>query len=284
MKSKKILAGIAGMLLIVAGLAGLLFSVLGLVGLTHLEPRVEATLSEQFKQVDQSLVAMSDGLATADTLLSTAINSAGSLQETTAYASKTLQDGVYGVDSTADLVGEQLPAVIESTREALTSLAASAELVDDILAALTSVPLSGTDRYTPEVPLSQGILEVAQSLEDLPHSLDKVDLDMSTTQDKLQAVGENLAATTDQIGQITISLKGAQSAIAQYQEIVTNLQGLSSSALQSMPGWLDALRWGFSLTLIWFGIAQIVLLTQGWGLIGRSRATITPDRPATPEP
>jgi hypothetical protein len=38
-----------------------------------------------------------------------------------------------------------------------------------------------------------------------------------------------------------------------------------------LPGWLSVIRLGISLMLIWLGIAQIGLLTQGWELIQRSR-------------
>ena len=282
MKLRQILTGSAGVVLIVAGIAGLLFSIFGLVALARLEPRVEATLTEQLKQIDQALVATKDGLVTADTLLSTATGMAGSLQETTTYAGKTLQDGVFALELTSDLVGKQLPATIGSVQEALTSIATGAKLVDDILAVLTSVPLLGMDRYSPETPLSEGFTEVARSLDDMPGAMDKIDRELSNTQNRLQRVGENLTTTTDKIGQIATGLKDAQSVLAQYQEIVTNLQGLSSSTLQSLPGWLRALRWGASLVLIWFAVAQIALLTQGWELIGRSRAT-APTRPVPPQ-
>jgi hypothetical protein len=282
MSFKRILAGIAGVVLIIAGLAGLVFSIVGLVAVARIEPRVEARLTEQLTKVDQALAATNDGLATAQTLLSSTVSIAGAVQETTTYAGKTLQDGVYALELTSDLVGKQLPATIESTQEALTSIATGAKLVDDILAVLTSIPLLGMDRYSPETPLSQGFTEVARSLDDMPRALDKIELELSNTQGKLQHVGENLTTTTDQLGQITTGLQDAQSVIAQYQDIVTNLQGLSSSALQKLPGWLRTLRWGFSLVLIWFGIAQIALLAQGGELIGRSRATV-PGRPTTPE-
>jgi len=282
MKLRQILTGSAGVVLIVAGIAGLLFSIFGLVALARLEPRVEATLTEQLKQIDQALVATKDGLVTADTLLSTATGMAGSLQETTTYAGKTLQDGVFALELTSDLVGKQLPATIGAVQEALTSIATGAKLVDDILAVLTSVPLLGMDRYGPETPLSEGFTEVARSLDDMPGAMDKIDRELSNTQNRLQRVGENLTTTTDKIGQIATGLKDAQSVLAQYQEIVTNLQGLSSSTLQSLPGWLRALRWGASLVLIWFAVAQIALLTQGWELIGRSRATAL-TRPVPPQ-
>jgi len=282
MSFKRILAAVAGVVLIVAGLAGLVFSIVGLVAVARVEPRVEARLTEQITRVDQALLATKDGLITADGLLSTATDLAGSLQETTSYAGKTLQDGVYALEMTSDLVGKQLPATIESVQESLTSISTSAQLIDDILGVLTAVPLLGMDKYSPETPLSQGFSDVARSLDSMPGALGKINQDLSNTQGRLEHVGQTLTATTDQIGQISTGVKDAQSVLAKYQTIVTDLQGLSSSALQKLPGWLRTLRWGLSLVLIWFGIAQIALLAQGLELIGRSRATV-PGRPTTPE-
>jgi hypothetical protein len=48
-----------------------------------------------------------------------------------------------------------------------------------------------------------------------------------------------------------------------------------TNARDNLPEWLRWARFGLSLVLIWLGIAQLGLLTQGWELVRRS---------ATPEP
>jgi hypothetical protein len=57
----------------------------------------------------------------------------------------------------------------------------------------------------------------------------------------------------------------------QYQGIVQDLRDMLSSARQSLPDWLTRVQVAASLVLIWLGIAQLGLITQGWELIGRSR-------------
>ena len=73
------------------------------------------------------------------------------------------------------------------------------------------------------------------------------------------------------ISEITTSLENSRDIVAQYQDVVADLQSLVTTVRQGLPDWLRWLRLGLSLVLIWLGIAQIGLFAQGWELIGRSR-------------
>jgi len=178
------------------------------------------------------------------------------------------------VESVADLLGEQLPAAIKSTQDALTSVAASAKVVDDVLAVMTAIPFVGTDKYDPEVPLQQSLEEVAASLDDIPNSLGAAQEGLTSTSGNLEGLQEDFTTMASNIGQIATSLESAQSVLVEYQLIVADLQTLAASVRQGLPEWLRLLRLAFSLVLIWLGIAQIGLLTQGWELIGRSHIHI----------
>jgi hypothetical protein len=82
---------------------------------------------------------------------------------------------------------------------------------------------------------------------------------------------------------IGASMADAESVLAKYQEIVGELRGEVAKVRRDLPGWLSALRLGISLVLLWLGIAQIGLLTQGWELIQRSRAAPPAERAEQPE-
>jgi hypothetical protein len=144
-------------------------------------------------------------------------------------------------------------------------------LVDDILGFITVIPLLGTDRYNPEVPLHQGLAEVADSLDGIPNAL-------GTAEQGITAAGANLETLTGdfdqmaaEIGQVAATLEGAGPVLVQYQQVVADLQGLVTTVRDGLPQWLDWLRLGLSLVLVWLGIAQIGLIAQGWDLVGRSR-------------
>ena len=58
------------------------------------------------------------------------------------------------------------------------------------------------------------------------------------------------------------------------QVVVTNVR-------DNLPEWLRWVHTGLSLVLIWLGIAQLGLLTQGWDLVRRGMA---PGSESLPEP
>ena len=268
---KRILTRTLGIILIAAGIAGLVFSVLGLIALVRLEPRVESAVMEKVDLVDQMMAATAEGLALAETSLAQAANAAGSLESATAGMSQAVSDATPTLDSVAQFLGEQLPTAIETTQEALRSAATSAQIVDDILLLVTDIPFLGMERYSPEVPLGQGLQEVADSLAELPASLSTVQEGLVATTDNLGRLQADFDAMGQGIGELTTSLEGAQSVLAEYEEVVAELQSLVDSMRDGLPGWLRWIRLGLSVVLIWLGIAQIGLVTQGWELARRSR-------------
>lgn len=268
---KRILTRIAGIALVSAGIAGLVFAIVGLVVLARVEQNVESTVMEQVRLLDRALAATAEGLVLAEDSLAQAGEAIGALESTLVGAGQTIGDAVPMVDSLAELLGEQLPATVETTQQTLRSVATSANLVDDALAVVTSIPFLGLERYNPEVPLHLGLEEVASSLDEIPASLGMGQEGLTSASGNLEGLQAELTTMAGSIRQTAMSLEGAQSVLTQYQEVVADLQTLVASVREGLPGWLRWLRLGLSLALVWLGVAQIGLITQGWELIGRSR-------------
>jgi hypothetical protein len=83
------------------------------------------------------------------------------------------------------------------------------------------------------------------------------------------------------IGLIATSVGQAQSVLGQYKDVVAQLQSSATWISDSLPDWVYWLRLGLSLLLVWLGIAQFALITQGWELVGRSRRRPPAEEPAT---
>jgi uncharacterized YccA/Bax inhibitor family protein len=94
---------------------------------------------------------------------------------------------------------------------------------------------------------------------------------LNTTADNLARIETDVAGMADNIGQIDTSLAGAQSVIDQYQGVVRELQAELATIREGLPRWLHWLRWGISLTLVWLGIAQLGLLSQGLEMVVADR-------------
>jgi hypothetical protein len=269
----RFLTRIVGIALIVAGLTGLVFAIAGLFVLVQVEKNILSAAQEQVDLLDQALAATREGLDLAGTSLVQAVSTVKTLEQTVAGVGDTVGSSVPAVDGMAMLVGEQLPATIEATKATLESVAASSRTVDDVLAVMSAVPFLGVNQYKPDVPLSDGFLEVATSLEGIPDSL-------RATQEQLVVANKNLAVLESSIntmagdiGQVATSLGRAQSVLEQYTGVIEQLQASIRWISSSLPSWVYWLRLGLSLLLIWLGIAQFALITQGWELVGRSRRT-----------
>jgi chromosome segregation ATPase len=273
MNARRLLVRIVGIALIVAGIAGLIFSAAGLVVLAHVEKQVETALTEQLELVNRTLTATAEGLSVAEASLAAATEAVKAVEETMGGLSQTLNSTAPMLDAVTGLLGEQLPATIETTQETLMAVADSAKLVDDILALVTSIPFLGLDAYSPDVPLTQGFTEVASSLDGIPDSLTSAQKGLVSTKDDLRKVESDFAAMAESIGAIATDLEDAQSVLVQYQDIASDLQDVVASARESLPTWLWMLQIGLSLVLVWLGVAQLALITQGWELIGRSRVS-----------
>lgn len=277
---KRIFALSAGIALIVAGVIGLVLSIGGLVVLPRLERQIEAVSAEQFEVLDRALAATLEGLLTAETSLVQAVQGVETLEVIIADVGLAIDETAPVLDVASELLGEQLPTTIQATQETLTSVATSAQLVDDFLGMISAIPLLGTDRYNPDVPLHQGFQDVSDGLDGIPELLLTAGEGLGAGTESLQDVEAGFAAMGQSIGETAASLGSAQSVLLDYQQIVRDLQGTISSVRESLPGWLRALRWGLTLGLVWLGIAQIGLMTQGWELLRRRNTSPAPASPA----
>jgi hypothetical protein len=269
---KRILALSAGISLIVAGILGLVLSIGGLIILPRLERQAETVAMEQLEVLDRALATTLDGLITAETALVQAAEAVDSLEGIMVDVGLAINDTAPILDVAAELLGEQLPTTIQATQETLTSVATSAQLVDDILGVISVIPLLGTDRYNPDVSLQQGFQDVSDGLDGIPELLLTAGEGLSAGTESLQGVEKGFAAMARSIAETMTSLESAQTVLQDYQQIVGDLNDTVSSVSESLPGWLRALRWGLTLVLIWLGVAQIGLMTQGWELLSRRSA------------
>ncbi len=268
---KRFLSIVVGIALLLAGILGLILSIGGLLVLPQLERQAEDVAAEQIEVFDRALAVTLDGLITAETSVVQAREAVDALEGIMADVSQTIDETTPVVEVAADLLNEQLPSTIETTQDALASVATSAQLVDDILVVISSIPLLGAESYSPDVTLYQGFQDVSDSMDGIPELLLMAGQGLDASTGNLQDIEEGFAAMGRSIGETTTSLESAQAVLKDYQQIVGELQGAVSYVRESLPGWLRAIRWGLTLTLIWLGIAQLGLMTQGWERLGRRR-------------
>ena len=268
---KRTLTGILGIVLILAGLAGLVFAGLGMVVVGRAEQQIETRLMEQVGMMDRALAATADGLVVADATLTQVTAAASGLEMLASSMGEAIDGTTPTLDAVAEMVGEQLPATIKVTQDTLAGIVETAQIVDDLMSLVTSIRLLGLERYDPEVPLSTGVMEVASSLDGIPRSLIQAQEGLVTASDGLDSMQEEVTGLAGEVGKITTTLEGSRTVIQEYQAVVADMQAMVAMVQQGLPDWLRWARWGLWLMLIWLGVAQLGLITQGWELLARSR-------------
>ncbi|HMQ32683.1 MAG TPA: hypothetical protein PKD53_18270 [Chloroflexaceae bacterium] len=264
-----------GLALVGAGMLGLMISLAGLIGVIIVGARAEAALTRQLATLDRSLTATGDGLAVADSALAETRITLTSLSTTIGSATRALTETQPALESLYELTGEGLPETIASTREALDSAQAAARTAEGVLRALA---IFGQP-YNPDVPLDVAIGRVSASLGELPPSLAEVSSGLNTASANIATVASELEEVAAGLDAIATSVGDAAMVVEQYQQIVADLRAEVAAMQATAPGWLAAARVGMTLLLIWLGLAQIGLLTQGWELLGRPPLRRFPGRP-----
>lgn len=265
---KPTLTRLAGILLIVAAVLGLIVSLAGLILLGRAEQDFSASIANGIALLDRALGTTMEGLAVTSDSLDRAGNTITWLETTTGGFGRAITNTIPTINALSDVLGEDLPATIEATQQALASAQTSAKFLDDAVVLFNALRPS-EPRTTP--PLNETIAEVSASLDGIPAALVKAREGLVRTARNLRRIENNLASVTGGITEIGVGLEDAQSVIVDYQDVVKDLKNKVEVVGDRLPGWLSAARWSLSLVLIWLGIAQIGLLTQGLELIRRGR-------------
>ena len=262
---------IAGIALIIAGLAGLIFSVTGLVIVSRVEKDVLVAVVDTLTITDRALTVTADGLVVANGSLTDARVTLNTVVTATDSFAKALTDTLPAMDSVTNLIGGELPTMLETTRDTLRNVAQNVKVLDKVIGGITSIPLLGLDALKPASELAPGFELVADTLNGIPDQLRNVSKDVKNASTNLQSMSSVIDVVSVNISDIGGSLKSAQSVVAQYQGVIKDLQGQLTLIRTGLPMWLTYARWGLWALLIWLGVAQLGLLTQGWELMHRPR-------------
>ena len=184
-------------------------------------------------------------------------------------------DGISAsLDTSSALIGDDLRLTVIDTQVALSSAATSAEIIDDTLVFLASIPLLGAD-YQPEVPLHISLTKVADSLEDVPQSLASLESNLNTTSSDLTTFSGDLAVLSESLGTFNEDLSDAQSILEDYDSIVSTAL-IKLENLQSRLGWYTIFT-GLVVSgvLLWLGIAQFNVYLRGYDYVHHEEKTVS---------
>jgi hypothetical protein len=266
-----LLRKLIGILFIIAAVAGIIFSVVGLIEIWRYRPVVTQTVTDNLAVFDQTLNTTQQGLTIVGQVVQTTTVDVASLQTTTQALATAIHDTNPMLDSLTRLTGKDFPAAISATQTSLASAQSSALLIDNVLAALTSIPFSPVGAYKPDVPLHTALAQVSTSLDALTPSLASINTSLADGKTNLGVVEVELNSMSDTTKGISDTLAGAQTVIAQYQTVTAQLKLRVEATQLAAPGWMTTATWVLTFVLGWLLVAQLGLAVQGFGLLQGQR-------------
>lgn len=268
----KFLTKLTGVILILAAILGLVVSVSGIVFLYQNKASIENQLISIVDLLDQTITITSDGFTVINDALGQAEESISIMQTITDGVADTVGSTGPALDAIGTLVGKDLVEIVTETQSSLDAAQSSAMLIDDTLKIISAVPFIGA-KYKPEKPLHTSLSEVADSMSDMPKSLEAVKTNLSDTVDGLSLLEEGISDLADSIGEADTSLLSAKTVITQYSGTIDSLKISIQTLKKSLPGTLNAVMFGLAMLFIWLGIAQLGLFTQGLDLLNKHKTS-----------
>lgn len=279
-----ILRRLIGVLLILAAILGLVVSIGALYVIWNAQATMTTGLQNTIDLLGQTLETTSQGLVVTQQSLQSSVDLIGNLQSSVETTAEAIGSANPMVDEIARLMKEDLPDSIRATQTSLLTAKQSAAAIDNVLKAMSSIPLIGPSiGYDPEVPLADALGMVAESLQDLPDSFIKMQNDLKVTQSSLQTFEADLTVMADSVGQIQSSVAQYDQVIGGYQDSLNQILAQLDMLSTNLPNIVRLVSTGLTAFLVWMAIAQLGLFTQGWELLTENRKRKESDEEEEPE-
>ena len=250
---------------------GLLLSLFFLIQIWRLRQPATVKLESGIEQTSAFLETTRAGIDVIDQMVGTVYTSTLYLDDTTNALARTIQGTNSFIESAGTFMGEDLINTITNTQKTLDTAKSSALVIDNIMSALSRVPLIGIN-YNPSLPLSTALGKVSESLDPFQGSLKSFKTDLETTGKNMQAFNEQLLILDQNIKTINKNLDSSRNVIDNYRTQVITLQSWMDQAKASLPTWMNTACWVLTVIILWLMLIQIAILIQAANQIGATRA------------
>ena len=262
-----IFSRILGFALTVAAIAGLIFSGWGLVRVWTIKNTFTDDVLDTIALTKSTLEATSSGLIVAQDSIDQASLDVISIKNTLEATNRALKATNPVVVSLSDLLENDLPNAIDATITSLNSAQSSAQVIDNFLRTISSIPFLPVEPYNPSVPLNESLASVSDSLESIPGSLKDMEEGLNRSQGNLIVIQAEFSIMARNVERLNTSLSDAKVVVIEYQDVVSEIQTRVDRLETSIPRRINTLAWFLTFFLIWLAITQFGLLAQGIRLL-----------------
>lgn len=292
-----ILRRFLGLLVMITGILGLVISLAGLVGIWMVTPTVGGYAGSTIDTLNASLTTSGKAMEITEQALGATVDSVDALSAMLTTTASSVEDTKPLIEQITLIMGETLPATLESTTDSLITAQEAAVVLDSAIKSLDTfrfllggAPMIGAfveqpeQVYNPEVPLADSLGELAVTLGDLPATFTEMSTSLDAADDNLDLIQGNLTTMADSVALISASLGDYQTMVNQSRSSMDDLATMLSNINDNLSRILNITAIAFSAFFFWLLVAQVVIFSQGWelfqGTAGRMEATPAEEAPS----
>jgi len=213
-------------------------------------------------------------------------NALDTASEAAANLSKTIADTQPLMESTTQVVTEDVPNSIEAVQTAIPNVAQVAGVVDNALTRLSNFGISqtipipfnpvtlefdlGID-YEPDEPFDETISALGDSLEGMPEELRSLRGDLEVLTDDLALVSEDIETASGDIEAINEQVALFIPILDDYLRIVGQINDSLVQTQAQMLAQLETVKTALAVLLIFLSLTQLAPLYLGWELVTGQR-------------
>ncbi len=203
---------------------GIVLDMLGILLVPFLAARISSWADERMISMVQETMQLSGSIRQINVTINNGVVVLGTAETTIRGIESTIADTGPLIESSASLIGDHAPQIIDDTRDALVVAEEGARAIDQVLRNLSKISFLTGVSYAPETPLDEAISEVTDSLEPLPEALRQIGDELGQTHSGIEDVGSVLAIAGDELKVFTEELGSKDKALV---ELADDLQVLS---------------------------------------------------------
>lgn len=256
-----------GIVFVAAAAAGILICIYVIVMTWRVRGQFTRSAEDNLALLGETVNTTADGLDVVETVLSTTGDDINLIRSSVFTLTLAIQDTNRILGSLETLTSTDLPASITAAQTSLASAQTSAQIIDNMLATLASIPLLGLSAYQPDIPLNVALGDLSTSLDPLTPSLENISVGLEGAAASLGDLEIQLQAITETSDEIDRALRDAQSVIAEYRTTLTTLETRVEGARDAVPRWTRNTAWIVTLLFGMLLFSQIGLLDRGLAIL-----------------
>lgn len=211
---------------------GIVLDILGILLIPFLAARVSSWADERMVSMAQETNRLSDSIRQINITIDSGVVVLGTADTTIRGIESSIEDTGPLIDSSASLIGNQAPQIIDDTHDALLVAEEGARAIDQVLRNLAKISFLTGVSYAPEIPLDEAISEVADSLQPLPDDLRRVGDELAQIRSGIDDVGnalliagDELQVFSEELGSKDETLSGLADDLEVFSEEIGNARG-----------------------------------------------------------